>query len=66
MENATNQGAPGLPSGAANLVSKWVFCTISDKKSPEKLLRLKYVFSVFYQAFRLTYNLVHTICEVLL
>ena len=41
MQNDAKRGAPGLPSGAAYLVSKWVFCTISAKKTPEKFLRLE-------------------------
>ena len=40
MKNAAKQGAPVLPSSAVSLVSKWVFCTISAKKSPEKFFRV--------------------------
>ena len=41
MQNATKRGKAGLPSGAGNLVSNWVFCTISAKNSAEKFLRLE-------------------------
>jgi len=37
MENTAKQGVRGLPSAALNLVSKYGFCTISAKKSPEKI-----------------------------
>ena len=40
MKNTAKQGTPDLLSGAVSLVSKWGFCTISAKKSPEKFFGL--------------------------